>query len=195
LNEKFYFDSQQRQFSTITSTSIMTEQPNGENFIRFYSKYEGQIRAYLRSLLPTWDDVDEVIQNVAVVLWKKIEQFDPDTEFMKWACIVAKYEVLSYRRSKARDRLSFSDEVFEIMAEEGREELEQREDELRVLESCVQKLKPAQTKLIQACYTRGLKVKDLASDMRTSPGALYERLNLIRKKLHVCMSLQLGENG
>jgi RNA polymerase sigma-70 factor (ECF subfamily) len=139
--------------------------------------------------------VDEVIQNVAVVLWKKIEQFDPDTEFMKWACIVAKYEVLSYRRSKARDRLSFSDEVFEIMAEEGREELEQREDELRVLESCVQKLKPAQTKLIQACYTRGLKVKDLASDMRTSPGALYERLNLIRKKLHVCMSLQLGENG
>ena len=44
-----------------------------ESFVRLYSEHEPQIRAYLRSLLPTWQDVNEVIQNVAVVLWRKFD--------------------------------------------------------------------------------------------------------------------------
>ena len=38
-------------------------------------------------------------------------RFDPETDFARWAATIARFEVLNYRRSKARDRLVFDEGI------------------------------------------------------------------------------------
>jgi len=76
-------------------------------FIRLFMSHERQLRFFLYQLLPTRDDVDEVMQNTSLVLWRKFGELDDENNFINWAYVVARYEVLMYRRKKARDRLIF----------------------------------------------------------------------------------------
>jgi len=94
-----------------------------ETFVARFAHYEPDLRRFIRSLLPTAVDTDEVIQQTAIVIWRKFDQYDPKTNFMKWACVIARFEALAYRRKMARDRLVFREDVMELMADEGAEEL------------------------------------------------------------------------
>ena len=52
-----------------------------EEFVRIFTRHEPRLRAFVRSLLPTWDDVDEVMQETSLVLWRKWNDFDPESDF------------------------------------------------------------------------------------------------------------------
>ena len=80
-----------------------------ERFVTTFTRNEPAIRAFLRSLLPSWEDAVEVMQNTSLVLWRKFDTFDPNTDFLKWAFVVARFEALKYRRSMARDRHVFDE--------------------------------------------------------------------------------------
>ena len=76
-----------------------------EQFVQLFARHEPGLRSFLRSLLPTWEDVDEVMQQTCLVLWQKFGDFELGTDFGRWACTAARFEVLKYRRKMARDRL------------------------------------------------------------------------------------------
>ena len=42
-----------------------------EQLIRLFAHHEGGLRAFVRSLLPSREHADEVIQETCVVLWRK----------------------------------------------------------------------------------------------------------------------------
>jgi DNA-directed RNA polymerase specialized sigma24 family protein len=41
----------------------------GETFVRLLMEHEPRVRGFLRGLLPSWSDVDEVIQESSLVAW------------------------------------------------------------------------------------------------------------------------------
>ena len=59
-----------------------------EAYIQRFTRCEPDLRRFIRSLLPTWSDADEVMQQTAIVAWRKFEQYDLDTNFIKWDCAV-----------------------------------------------------------------------------------------------------------
>src|SRR6188768_3964638 len=87
-------------------------------FLRIYTAHEPAIRAFVRRLVPSRADADDVMQEAAVVLWEKFGEFDVDGDFRAWAFSVARYKVLSWLRDKRRDRLVLSDEVVTLVADE-----------------------------------------------------------------------------
>ena len=61
------------------------------------------------------------------ILVAKFAHYEPElTNSMKWACVIARFESLAYRRKMARDRLVFREDVLELMADEGVEEIDSR---------------------------------------------------------------------
>ena len=58
--------------------------PPYEEFVRLFVAHEGRLRAFIRSLLPTWADVDEVMQETSLVAWRKFGRFERGTNFMAW---------------------------------------------------------------------------------------------------------------
>ena len=180
----------------------MSEQENAPNlqedaryevFVKKFAHHEGDLRRFVRSLLPNWTDADEVVQQSAIVMWRKFDQYDSDTNFMKWACVVARFEALAYRRKMARDRLVFREDILELMADEGVEEMNQRDAEHAALESCLLDLPEKHRQLLTLAYTKGIKVKELAEEAGSSAEAFYMRLNRLRRQLMACMESKLQE--
>lgn len=170
-------------------------QDNYEQFVELFTRNEQALRTFTRTLVPGWHDADEIVQEVALVAWRKFDDFEIGTSFIKWVCMIARFKALSYRRKMARDKLSFNTELIEIMAEEATEECDQRQSEYEALEKCLSKLSDKQRRLVTIAYTPGIKVKEEAERAGVRPGTFYMRLNRIRASLFECINETISEEG
>jgi hypothetical protein len=53
-----------------------------EAFLRLFCRFKGNLRAFVASLVPTWDGVDEVMQKTSIVLGRRTDQLDPKGEVL-----------------------------------------------------------------------------------------------------------------
>lgn len=142
-----------------------TGENDGEAFVRYFSIYEGNVRAFVASLLHDWSAVDEVVQTASLVMWRKFDQFDrngPEKDFLNWAFMIARFEVLKYRSKVARDRLVFSDDVQQLLDTEAETIAATQSERERALQECLKKLQSAQRELIEATYGSGVSIKEAA---------------------------------
>lgn len=168
--------------------------PGPGRFVRLFTENERRIRIYLFSLLPGRNEVDEVMQEVSRVLWEKFEQLQDDAGFLPWAYTIARYEVLMYRRTKARDRLVFSESTLLRITEDFDGEDEHVRDTQRLaLDQCLAKLADADRRLLMTAYSNETKISEVAVQMNLSSNSLYKSLNRLRQRLVKCM--QLGMQG
>lgn len=178
-----------------STTETKSEPIDREQFVGLLMRNDRAIRAYLRSLLPTANDVDEVMQEVSVVAWRKFDQLDKPDNFCRWVCVIARYEVLMYRRSKARDRLVLGSEIEKLIADEGLEELEIREQQLAALESCISKLPDERRQLVMRVYSAEQPMKTIAEQIGKKPATLYQIVSRARRQLLACLKRKLGETN
>jgi len=166
-----------------------------DQFLRLYVECEESLRGYVRSLLPTLEDAREVMQNTATVLWKKYDQLDDPKNFRRWAFGVARFEVLSYRRDKARDRHVFSEELLVQLAGEAEKISEQTMDEIRVLKKCLSKLPEKQRALVNEAYSEQIKINEIAKREGRSAMSVYKVLHRARMALADCVENTLQAEG
>jgi RNA polymerase sigma-70 factor, ECF subfamily len=160
---------------------------NDEAFVQLLSRHEPVVRAYLRGLVATIEDVDTLMPEVALVAWRKFAELEDRSAFAKWACVIARYEVLRHRRDQARDRLVLDEDVIVRLAAEAEDETLQTEAQMRALESCLQKLPEDRRKLVLGCYGPGVSIKDIAARTGRSEDGLYQLLRRIRLELLRCV--------
>jgi RNA polymerase sigma-70 factor, ECF subfamily len=165
-----------------------------DQFIRLFTANGPAIRGFVRSLVPTRDDAAEVMQEVAVVLWRKFAEVGED-DFRRWAFGVARLQVLTWKRDKARDRHVFRSDVIELLADQSNESADALEEQRDALETCLKKLPTRRRALVLQAYTPGVKINDLASRMGRTPMALYKELQRIREALIDCTRRVLAEGG
>ncbi len=162
-----------------------------ELFVTLFTRHERSLRAFVRSLVYSWDDADEVMQNTGLVLWRKFSDFDPETEFMRWACVVARFEVLAWRRDKARDRHVFDEDLIDLVAQEAADQQEALIEERRALEVCLKKLPDRLRRIVIASYEPGVKINQVAKEFGKTATAFYKTLNRARSSLLTCIETQV----
>lgn len=169
----------------------LSNQPSStdhEIFVRALSRYERVVRAYIRGAgISRPEDVDEIVQEVSLIAWRKFDQLDDVNEFPRWACVIARHRVLEFRRNRFRDRLVLSEQVFDLLLEEALDETERHEARLRQLERCLDELPPASRKLVTAAYAPGASIDELARSAGKKANALYQQLWRLRQLLRKCV--------
>ena len=75
-----------------------------DEFMRLYTQHQRRLYVYLLSLVHNAADADELLQESSYILWKKFDQFEPESNFGSWACRVAYFEVLKYREGVEQQR-------------------------------------------------------------------------------------------
>lgn len=163
-----------------------------DQFLRLFMEHEEALRLFVRSLLFNQEESREVMQEVASVLWRKFDDSLDSTSFRRWAFGVARMEVLTFRRDRARDRHTFSDDLAELMEQSVQEEWDTLEGERRALEVCVDKLPSNQRELVNTAYEPGVKMNDLAQTLGWTSMALYKKLHRIRLQLMECVHRELA---
>lgn len=164
-------------------------------FLRLFTSHEPAIRAFVRRLVPSRADADDIMQEVSIVLWEKFETFREDGDFRAWAYGVVRFEVLGWLRDKGRDRIVLDEKVVDLLADESAG-LDRKLDRQReALEFCMAKVEPDQRDLLMSAYQPDSKIQEIAtSSGRTVPG-FYQWLYRMRKSLLDCIRTEISREG
>ncbi|YCM43038.1 sigma-70 family RNA polymerase sigma factor [Verrucomicrobiaceae bacterium 227] len=166
------------------------------DFMRLLMRHEPALRAYSRSLLPNWNLVDEVIQEASLTLWQKFDQLKDEDGFLPWSKVVVRFKCLSAISKLRRDRHVFSDGVLELLAEEAESfDVQEREQSMHALRSCLNTFSHAHQELLLAPYTGDGQVTTLAREANKSANSLYKLLGRLREKLATCIQAKLPQDS
>lgn len=168
---------------------------NYETFMRLLIEEESAVKAYVRRLVPSWHDVEEVVQQTSLIAWKKFDELDDIDRFGGWLMTIARFESLKYRRSMARSPLVFSDKLAEQLAEATGSIVADDADRQQALEGCLQKLDQAKRELILKVYQPGVTVREYAQQSARSEQAIYKSVQRLRQKLLMCVKQTLADQG
>jgi len=164
-------------------------------FWSVFTQHEAALRAYARAILPTWDAVDETMQEASLVMCRKISELPSEGDFLPWAKVVLRFEALKTRRRYASDRHVFSSSLIEILAEEGLEQQPPHLARQEVLKDCLDDLSDQYRELVMAPYQTHGAVTAIAEQSGRSPNSLYKLLGRIRRKLRQCVDDRLAKSA
>jgi RNA polymerase sigma-70 factor (ECF subfamily) len=165
-------------------------------FAEALRRCQTRLYGYIHSLVCDLNDADDLFQQTAVILWKKFGEFDRQRSFFSWACGIARLEVANFLRSRARQRLYFSDDL-NLLLVEAHEEIPEVEWEDRrdALARCVEKLRERDRALLQECYGDSSGVNEAAGRRGRSPQSVYNSLRRIRHALYECIGRTMAQES
>lgn len=162
-------------------------------FLRLYLAHQGEIRAFVRALVPDRQDYEDVCQDIATVLWKKFDTYDPTRRFGAWARGVAVFEIKSFRSKSRRHPVPFSIDTIEaIKGEFDRREQRPASLLLEVVERCIGRLTDRACHIFRLRYQRELSVAEIAKEVDGSPTAVYKTLARSRETVRQCVQQQVA---
>ena len=157
--------------------------------------HEAAIRAYVRRLVPSRADADDVMQEVAVVLWEKFDRFRKDANFKAWAFGVARFEVLGWLRDRGRDRLVLCEDVAQLVADESSRDEARLARQREALENCMKRLEHPQRELLMEAYQPRVSIRDLAAQSGRSVTGFYQWLHRVRRLLLDCVRREFAREA
>jgi RNA polymerase sigma-70 factor (ECF subfamily) len=168
------------------------EEQDAERFVRLFAAGQREVLRYILALVPDIDDSQEILQETAVDLWKKCDQYDPDSPFIPWACRFALLRVLKFREQKLRRGRFLSLEAIDQLAAERLEQNDILDDRRRALSACLKQLSETERLLVEQRYSRGIAVAQLAELTGRTSSTLYKTLEKIRRRLFDCISRRVA---
>lgn len=173
----------------------MDQTDHSKEFVLQFARHENDLFRYILTLLPNWNDAEDVLQETATALWTHNEQFDPKRPFLPWACHFAYLHVRNFRsRQRTRKRV-FCDQLIDLLADEHAEHRPSIDRQRMALDSCLGKLREADLKLVQLRYGSDQELGQVAAQIGQTPNAIYKTLQRIRRQLMECVSRAVVVEG
>ncbi len=152
-------------------------------FSRRFSELFSDLNTTVRSIVPDREAVNEILQNTATVLWEKYWNIDDPSEFRKVAFTIVRYQILSYRRDRARNRLLFDEGIVSLIVDPGTTLDTAFSRERELLDQGLSSLTKEERELILAAYQPGVKITRLAEQQGKTAMSLYKKIQKIRATL------------
>lgn len=164
-------------------------------FLRLYIPQQHRIMGYLLTLVGDREVAADLLQETAVTLWEKFASFEKGTDFLAWALQIAYWKVKNYRRSLARSKILFSDQILEQIADRVMVLQPELGARRAALDHCLKRLDERDRAFLLARYEPGGDVPQAARNAGRSIQAAYKALQRLRRALRDCVSLQIATNS
>lgn len=193
-------DASGRLLAAGTESSLQSgEAERVRRFSGFWRESQPSVRAYLASFVPDGGVLDDCVQEVALVAWRKGPLDDGSDPFLHHALACARHIGMAARRKIRGERLKLlSPDVAEALADAvaAREcpAAAEATDRVEALRRCIGRLSEDQQALVRMRYA-GEGVQEVTAEARRtgkSPDALYKRLERLRALLRECVTRQLA---
>lgn len=158
-----------------------------EEFVCLFQRYERSIYGYILSLVPNIAAADEISQNTNLLLWEEFGRFDPSKDFGVWARAVAYYQVLTYRKTRGRERVRFDSELLEALADRAAVRCDELVARQSYLIDCLAQLSEFKRQVIQLYYCLGMTAKAVAEKLGRNVAAVEKTVVRTRRTLYDCV--------
>ncbi len=170
----------------------MDKPDQAEQFVRQLTGHQNRLFGYVYSLLGDRSRAADVLQETNLVLWRKIDEFQPDRPFLPWAFAIARFQVLAHLRDQKRDRLLLDAELVESLSDEAERQAGQLNALREALRPCMQLLTVNNRELLDRRYFRAMPVAEIAQATQRSIGSIKVALLRIRRQLAECVQKRLA---
>lgn len=171
--------------------------PAPEDFEARVKEHQAALRAFIRALGADEAWVDDLAQEVFIVAHRRLNQFEPGTDFGKWLRGITRFLVANERRKEARhSRLLPFAVVDALLAHEPESGVETRiPDLLPAMRDCVEELPPRSRDLLQRRYVDSENAATLARGLRRNSDAVRQQLLRIRLTVKECVERKVAGLG
>lgn len=172
---------------------MSTHAKETQDFVQLLTSHQSALRVMILSMMPGQPGVSDVLQEINLVLWEKMDKFEPGTNFRAWAFAIGRYKILEHLRKLKKDRhLVFDEALCFQLVEESACDAEESEAMHEALEACMRKVRPKDVKLIKHRYYFEGNLQEYADVNNESVGALRVTLHRLRTSLRRCMVRRLN---
>jgi RNA polymerase sigma-70 factor (ECF subfamily) len=163
-----------------------------ERFAQLLATCQRRVFLYLLGLLHNPADAEEVLQETNLVLWRKFDQYQPGTNFDRWACRIAYFEAMKSREKKSHAEQLFGNDFVELLAKEAERSLEVMEERHNALQRCLGKLSETDRQLVLHRYRERATTQSVAEALGRSVQGTRKALHRIRMALMACIERTLA---
>ncbi len=163
-----------------------------EEIAVLWTKAQPAISAFVSSIIPDFQDSDDILQQVAVAVIKNYDKYDKNRPFIAWAIGIAKNEALMYHRKKSQHKIIFATEVIQKIATIYENESEKSEDNRKALNVCMKKLKQRSRRMLEMRYVSELSTERIAQKLGMTASSVYTTFHRIRLALRDCISREMS---
>jgi len=161
-------------------------------FVSQIARHQAVLHAFIISLMPGMDGVDDVLQETNIVLWEKRSAFKLGTNFQAWACQIARYKVMSHRRKLANlGHQAFDDELATLLAEECEATPDELDSRMQALNKCISRLSSKEREMVEHRYFKEEPLEDFARQYGHSVESIRVMLFRIRAGLKKCITSEI----
>ncbi len=172
------------------------EQSEGRSgfVVRWVAAQPG-VASYVSSVVRDFHEAEDLLQKVALIAYQKDDQYDPARSYMGWVCGIARFELLRWKRDKARNRHVFNDDVLKTL-EAVQPAFEKEMDSRRLaLRHCVEQFDGRGRDVLVLRYVEDLKPREIAEKIEMKSGAVRVMLCRLRAALEKCIQRKIATGG
>jgi RNA polymerase sigma-70 factor (ECF subfamily) len=163
-----------------------------ERFATLLGGAQRKLFLFILSFVPNPADAEDILQETNLVLWRKFDDFRPGTDFTRWACKVAFYEVLKHRQAGIRKALPLSEGTMALVAQDAEEALGEADSRREALFRCLEKLREPIRRMLRLRYQLGADTRAVAEAVGRSVEATRRALHRARVALLRCIQRELA---
>jgi RNA polymerase sigma-70 factor (ECF subfamily) len=167
-----------------------------QQFVSFFTSHQGKIYSFILSLVPNFNDADDIMQETSKMMWVKFDEFQRGTDFVAWGIKIAHFRILEFRRKKkALQKIQFTDELTQDLKDKSEKRQDMSKEYLKFLKDCIRKLSLPDQDLILLRYQQNLKVKDISLRFGKSVQSVYQNMARIQELLLSCVKKSASVEG
>ncbi len=161
-------------------------------------RYEGRLRHYVRriSSFPA-EEVEEILQDVFVAVWRNLRGFDPKVKFSSWIYRIAHNQAISlFRKFKVRGRdteAELTPELFFPTRESFVEDIDTKID-ARLIRAALEEMPSKYREIIVLRFFEDLSYDEMADVLRCPVGTVStlvarakKRFKVVAEKLNITL--------
>jgi RNA polymerase sigma-70 factor (ECF subfamily) len=155
-------------------------------------RHRSQLFGFIFSIVQNIPDAEDVFQQTSLALWSNFARLRPESDFLNWACKVAKNKAIDFLRTRRREQNCFSEALLEQIADQQTTREADEGSRAEALTQCVEKLSQRDRDLVSRCYGRDASIKIVADEMGRPVGSIYVSLTRVRRILYKCVRRALA---
>ena len=160
---------------------------NQSQFETLWDDAAPRVRTFLAAACRDSMLVDDCMQEVAMVAWRKRGEFDEDRPFDAWIIGMARFVLLRHRRDMARKRVVLEPDLIEQLEALATADVDAIDDRRQALAACVSALGESAKALLKIRYEEHTPLAEAAQQLGRSHGAIRTALARLRDSLRRCI--------
>jgi RNA polymerase sigma factor (sigma-70 family) len=156
-----------------------------------YDHYSGALMGVIARILKKEELAEEVLQDVFLKIWDKIESYDPTKgKLFTWMLNIARNQAIDKTRSKEFSKGKKTGDIENFVNRVDREDyLEQQVDAIG-LKEVLKKLPEDQRFVIDQHYLKGYTQAEMAEEFNLPLGTVKTRMRLAMKELRNLLQIE-----